>query len=198
MIYPQNTQVIYASGALAMSGTLHATALADVGLLENKYYILVKTAANHGIVAGSQLWFSDLDNDTILSYRSNQMRSIYSAPAADTLRVACPEGYTAGAPSTSELYAAGYVSDDNWLFHGFKLHLSAAETSGETLTLKTTAKRGAAWNSLVLTQPMIGKTDVLYFPSVPIPYVGGDSVQFAWTNTGAATWGLEMFVSSRG
>jgi hypothetical protein len=193
-----NTQVIYASGALAMSGTLHATALADTGLVTGIYCVRATCAAAHGIIAGSQLWVSDLDNDTILSYRSNQMRQAVAVPAVATIDLACPERYTAGVPTTSELYAAGYVSDDNWLFHGFKLHLSAAETSGETLTLTTTAKRGAAWNSLVLTQPMIGKTDVLYFPSVPIPYVGGDSVQFAWTNTGAATWGLEMFVSSRG
>jgi hypothetical protein len=193
----QNVQVTFASGALAMSGTLTATALADVGWLNEKYYILVTCAAAHGIVAGSQLWFSCLDNVTDGTYKTNKVRDIYSAPATTTLRVAAPEGYTAGTPTTSELYAAGFCSDSPYLFAGFKLHLSAADTSGETLTLTTDAIRGAAWDALIFSKVMTGVTDIIYIPDVPIPMMGGDVIKFSWTNTGAKTWGTEIYTIPR-
>jgi hypothetical protein len=203
MIYKQNTQIVYASGASAMNGTLHATALVNTGYVESVlrdnriYCVRVTCAAAHGIVVESQLRFSDLDNDTALNYRSNQMRMVIVAPAATTMDVACPEGFTAGTPTTSELYAAGFVSDDNWQFLGFKLHLSAAEAAGETLTLTAGSKRGTAWDTLVYSKLMTDVTDIIYFPHEDLPMSGGESLKFAWANTGAKTWGLEMFVVPR-
>lgn len=195
MIYQQNTQIIHASGALAMNGTLHATALVDTGFVTDIYCVKATCAAAHGIVAGSQLWVSNLDDDAVFHYRANQMRQAVSAPAATTINFACPERYTAGTPSTSELYAAGYVSDNSWMFLGFKLHLSAAEAAGETLTLTTDSKRGSAWDTLIYSKVMTDVTDIIYFPAEPIPFIGGDIIKFAWANTGAKTWGVEIFVN---
>jgi hypothetical protein len=196
-------QMIYASGASAMSGTLAASALANTGLIpvaslgQSIYTVRVTLATTHGIVAGSQLYFSNLDNVADDIYFSDKMRYVAATPAGTTMDVSCPEGYTAGTPTTGELWGAGYVSDEPWWFAGYKLHLSAAEAAGETLTLAVDAKRGSAWDVVVQTKPMIGVADIIYFPSEPIPIVAKDVLKFTWANTGGRTWGLELWVAPR-
>jgi hypothetical protein len=44
---------------------------------------------------------------------------------------------------------------------------------------------------------MTDVTDIIYFPHEDLPMAGGESLKFAWANTGAKTWGLEMFVAPR-
>lgn len=198
MIYLPNMQVIEASGAAAMSGTLAATALVNSGLyLDKVATVRVTCAAAHGLVAGSSIYLSSFDNVAADIYRQDKMRYVVATPASTTLTLVCPEGYTAGTPTTSQIYAAGFVSDDPYWLIGFKLHLSAADTNGETLTLTTDAAKGAAWDELLFSKVMTGVTDIVNFPSVPIPMEGKDIVKFAWTNTGAKTWGLKMYVAPR-
>lgn len=203
MIYLPNMQVIYASGASAMSGTLAATALANTGLIpvaslgRSVYTVRVTLATTHAIVAGSQLYFSNLDNVADDIYLSDKMRYVAVTPAGTTMDVTCPEGYTAGTPTTSQLWGAGYVSDEPYWFVGYKLKLSDAESSGETLTLDTDAKRGSAWDVRLDSRPMIGVSSIVNFPTVPIPMCAKDVIKFTWANTGALTWGLEVWVAPR-
>jgi len=189
-------QVIYASGASIMNGAFAATALSDGGVINGISHTIVTMGATHGIVAGSQLYISNLDNTS--AYLENKMRYVYATPAATTMTLAAREGYTAGTPTTGQIWAAGYVSDDSYDFLGFMLHLASADAGGAALTLTKDAKRGAAWDTLIYTKAaMTGVTDLIYFPDMTIPMNGGDVIKFSWSNAGGILWGLEIWVRPR-
>lgn len=188
---PRGYQLIYASGTAAMSGTINNTALSQVTSYPGDKAVARITDSSHGIAAGSSLFFADIK--TSGSYDSNAMRYIMGV-ATNTMDVLVPEGYTAATPN-GEVWCAGWTSKNPFLFVGFRLHLSAAEASGETLTLTRDAYKGSAWDDLILSQAMIGLTDINYMPDNPMPMDANDILKFAWTNTGTKTWGLTLIVA---
>lgn len=199
LIKGANISEICAFGAGAMSGTINATALSQGVNYENPNWTpsVVITDTSHGIKADSDLFFADIDAGAG-TYFSNKMRHAF-AVATNTMTLAAPEGYTAGTPAGSEVWCAGWTQDTNFWFWGFKLHLNAADASGETLTLTLDSKRSSYLDTLIYSKVMTGVTDIIYMPSDgPIPFVGGDILKFAWTNTGAKTWGVVTLVSDRG
>lgn len=185
-------QVTKSSGAGAMSGTINNTALSQVTTYEKPTARI--TDSSHGIAAGSELFFAAIAGT---SYTLNNMRRIM-AVATNTMDVKVPEGYTAGTPAGTEAWCAGFVNPvEDYLIVGITLHLSAAEAAGETLTLTVDAFAGAAWDVLLLSAPLIGVTDLIWFPEESVPLDAKDVLKFAWTNTGTKTWGLKIYTAAR-
>jgi hypothetical protein len=192
---PNNVEVHFFAGAKTMSGTLDNTALADAGLGWERHAVTV-AITGHGLKADTEVLISSLNN---AAYKTNQMRYIY---AVDTNEIDASlgksEAFTAATPAGTETWGAGFASDDPYFLLGFKLHLNAADASGEALTLTTDSKRGTYWDTVLFKHPvMTGVTDLIWFPDIKIPLMGGDLLKFAWTNTGAKTWGVELHVQKR-
>jgi len=195
---PNNVEVNYFAGAGAMSGTIGATALSDGSIALDRRAVVV-TSSSHGVKANTDLFVSDIDTGT--AYLSNRMRRIF-AVGADTLTLALAreEAYAAGTPAGTESWCAGYISKYPYFLLGFKIHLSAADSNGETLTLTTDSGQNSSvtyWDTLLYSKVMTGVTDIVWFPEVRIPLMGNDAIKFAWTNTGAKTWGIELFTQAR-
>lgn len=70
-----------------------------------------------------------------------------------------------------------------------KLHLNGAATQ-ESLTITIDSNAGTQYDTLLLSQDMTGLANVLWLPGMFIH--ASDKVVFSWTNTDAATWGLEI------
>jgi len=188
----QNLEMHFFTGAKALSGTVGNTALSDQSLPGIK--IARVTSSAHGLLATSDIFISGLNSS---SYISNRVRNI-KAVATNTFDIYVPEGYTAATPAGTEVWCAGYTNDNPYYLIGFKLHLSAADASGEPLSLTIDSNNGSAWDTILFRQAaMTGITDLVYFPAIYIPVAGKDILKFAWTNTGAKTWGIELYTARR-
>jgi len=84
-------------------------------------------------------------------------------------------------------------------FDEMKLHLSAAATAANTLTVNLRSKSGSAYDAKLYSQAMVGVQDILWQPERPIKLNGRDRIAVAWTNDAAAdnkTWGLLVNVKA--
>lgn len=72
-----------------------------------------------------------------------------------------------------------------------RLHLSAAATQ-ENFTITLDSNEGAAYDFVFDTQAMAGLADHNYRPAHPAIFKKGDELDFAWANTDARTFGLEI------
>ena len=72
-----------------------------------------------------------------------------------------------------------------------RLHLDGAATQ-ETLTISIDSTGGATYDSILYSVAMAGNTDVVWRPDQPVPLYKGDILKVDWTNTDAATYGLEV------
>ena len=72
-----------------------------------------------------------------------------------------------------------------------RLHLSAAATQ-QDFTIKLDSDEGPAYDLIFDTQAMSGIADHVYRPAHPAIFMKGDELDFAWTNTDARTFGLEI------
>ena len=82
-----------------------------------------------------------------------------------------------------------------WQLEEIRVHLGAGGAAGD-LTATVDAAAGAPYDVVVLTQDMNGTTDVVYQPTRPIIFNSGDELDIAYSNTGAATYGLEVVYSA--
>lgn len=193
---PNNVEVHFFGGTGAMSGTLDNSAAANASSgFDLRAIDLADTS--HGLLAGTEIFLDNIKAST--TYLSNQMRKIISLPDANSMVVGLSprEAFAAVTPAGTEAWCAGFVSKDPYFLLGFKLHLSAADASGETLTLTTDSAKAAHWDTLIYSKVMTGVTDIIYFPEIKIPMLGNDILKFAWTNTGAKTWGVELHIQKR-
>lgn len=195
IIRPKLVEVHYAAGAAAMSGTIGNSALTSQTVGTDQRAVRV-TSNGHGIKADSDLVLSSLNSAL---YHMPSLRKVF-AIAANTLDiyVGGDEAITLSTPAGTETWAAGYINRKiPWLLHGFKVHLSAADAAGETLTFTMDSAKNSAvtyWDTLLYSKVMTGVTDIVRFFSEPIPMAAGDAVKFAWTNTGTKTWGTEIWI----
>lgn len=72
-----------------------------------------------------------------------------------------------------------------------RIHLSAAGGAGN-FTATVDANAGAAYDLKILTQDMTAVTDLIWQPDEPLHFDNGDEIDFAWTNAGGKTYGLEV------
>ena len=102
----------------------------------------------------------------------------------------------AGAISASVTVPSGR----NYEINSITLKLSAAPTTSEAFTVTLNDKAGAAYDTLQYTIDLsAGSTVDLVWPGSahdsPVIMAGGDSLDIAYTNTDAATYGLVVTVS---
>ena len=94
-----------------------------------------------------------------------------------------------GAIATS--YAPGAAF---WL-ESVTLHLSAAPSTSEDLTITLNANDGAVYDTVLLTQDLSSPaaTDVVFVPAEGRRlFESGDAIDVAWTNTDGRTFGLRI------
>lgn len=196
---PNGVEVHFCAGAGAMSGTLDNSAAANASSgFDLRAIDLAITG--HGLKAGSDIFLDNIKAST--TYLSNRMRRAISVPDANSLVIGLDarEAFADVTPAGTEAWCAGFVADVPYFFLGFKLHLSAADSNGETLTLTTDSANNSSvayWDTKLYSKVMTGVTDIVYFPEVKIPLIGGDILKFAWANTGTKTWGTEIWVQKR-
>ena len=72
-----------------------------------------------------------------------------------------------------------------------RIHLSAAATQ-QDFTITLDSNEGPAYDLIFDTQAMAAVADHVYRPAHPAIFMKGDELDFAWTNTDARTFGLEI------
>jgi len=187
--FPSAIETFYFAGAKAMSGTIHGTAVATVAGYEKPAARITSTA--HGLLANTSILIP-----TMTGYDAPSMRQIVAVDT-NTFDVLVPEGFKAWTPAGTETWMAGCVLNASYLLVGFKLHLSAADANGESLSLDIDSNKGSYWDTDLFSQTMTGIQDLVQMYSTPILINGKDLLKFSWTNTGAKTWGLELHVVRR-
>ena len=81
-----------------------------------------------------------------------------------------------------------------FLLHSVTVHLSAAPTTSENLTITLNALAGAAYDTLLSkVNPAAGAlTDIVYIPDVPLLCQAGDVIDVAFANTNTKTYGVRI------
>jgi hypothetical protein len=114
------------------------------------------------------------------------------ATIQDTLatRIAKTVATGSAAIATSVLVPAGQV----YRVVSVALHLSAAPTTSENLTITLNSATAAAYDTLLYTldPSSVAATNVLWQPDALLYLVAGDSLDVAWTNTNTRTYGLTV------
>lgn len=100
--------------------------------------------------------------------------------------------YGTGAAALSEAITPG----EGFRVIAVMLHLSAAPTTAENLTITFTANQGSAYAVVLDSQAMAGITDYAWFPPADLYLVIGDTITVTWTNTDTKTWGLLVQVEN--
>jgi hypothetical protein len=72
-----------------------------------------------------------------------------------------------------------------------RLHLSAVGASG-SLTATVDSNAGSAYDVKLLSEDLSSITDLIWQPDFPLHFDAGDEIDFAWTNAGTKTYGLEV------
>lgn len=80
-----------------------------------------------------------------------------------------------------------------------RLHLSAASATAENFTVTLDSGTNAVYDAKLLSKDMNGVQDYIFTftdtgQGVSRYFENGDEIDFAWTNTNARTWGLEVLI----
>ncbi len=103
-------------------------------------------------------------------------------------------GTDATASINETISFSGLSSADRWELDEVRLHLSAAATAANSLVITQRSKYGSQYDTVLLTQAMVGVADVFYQPGRPVKLNGKDRVTVTWTNDAGADakrWGLQ-------
>ena len=92
-----------------------------------------------------------------------------------------------GAGAVATTIAPGYA----WQLKEIRIHLSAGGAA-TAFTATLDSGTNAAYDLLLYTKDMDGILDVLRTFDPPLEFDAGDEVDIAYTNGGAATFGLEV------
>ena len=82
--------------------------------------------------------------------------------------------------------------DHAWRLHGFDMHINTAPTTAEDMTITKDADKGAAYDTVIDTIAMAGKTDIAQQATRPLAMKADDKLIFEWTNTDARTWAITV------
>ena len=99
------------------------------------------------------------------------------------------------AATGSGAIATSYAPSAAFWLDAITVHLSAAPTTAENLTVTLDAVDGADYDTVVFsTDPSTGEgaTDICFIPLVPIPCVTGDGIMVQYANTDAVTYGVRI------
>jgi hypothetical protein len=172
---------LVASGTKAMSATLDNAAVVDAGT--NKVTI---PATAHGFASGSQLYLSGTTNyDGI---------RVLTAAATDTFTFALSGGYVAETLAGTETATITLAPGVAFEILEVRMHLNSNPTTAEYFTVTLDCNSGSAYDVVLYKHDFSDppNTDLLWIPHRQNDFDPGDKLVFAWTNTDAVTWGLEV------
>jgi len=180
---PEVVDIIPVSGALALnSHTLHATAVSDNG----DGTVRLTTGAAHGLLAGSVVYIEGTTNYDGL----HEIANVSAATKMDVLAK-----FVAETPGGTETVKIVVAPKRDFLFLGFRLHLSAAPGQADVFSITVDSVRGAAYDHLIYSVDITAAVDVDYiYPYREIPFRKGDKLRVAWPNVAGRTFGLELYV----
>lgn len=74
------------------------------------------------------------------------------------------------------------------------LHFDAAPTTSENFTVTLDANAGAAYDTVLYSLDLStgSTTDLIYQPTYPLIFEGGDAIDVAYANTDTGTYGLQI------
>jgi len=142
-------EIIPVTGAKGLAHTIAATAVAD----NENGTVKLTTTADHGLLAGSVVYIEGTTN-------YNGLRKITNVPATDEIDIIAP--YKAETPGGTETIKVAVKSQKDYTFFGFRLHLSAAPTTSENITLTVDSDLGSAYDLKLYTLDLAGITDLIY------------------------------------
>jgi len=182
-------------GAAAMNGTLDSAAVVDVSssfpdIQRQRSGVVDITDTGHGYVAGDR---ADIPNHIFIQGSTNYdgLRRIHSVPDANSLYLRAL--YTAENMTTSVIIRPALQFDEDWLFRGFKLHLSAASATSENLVISVDADAGSSFDFNIITEDMNTIQDIgQMFMEDPWFISRDDILYVTWANSDSRTWGLEL------
>lgn len=180
-------------GAKAMNGTVDAAAVVDKTATYPAAHgpgVVDITDTTHGYLASDR---EDIPNFIFIQGTDNYngLRRIHSVPDANSIFIYAK--YVAETLGASDIIRPGLQFGEEWLFRGFKLHLSAASSTTENLVISVDADAGSSFDFNIWTADMNGvQDDSKFFMSDPVPINRNDIVYVTWANTNAVTWGLEL------
>lgn len=90
--------------------------------------------------------------------------------------------------------AASHAISSQSVIDHVSVHFDTAPTTSQNLTVTINATDGAAYDTVIFTvNPSLSSaTDILYQPDGPVHLFTGDSVDVAFTNTDARTYGVRI------
>lgn len=101
-------------------------------------------------------------------------------------------------PPAIKPFTAFWGPGVEWTLHQVRIHLSAAAWIVENLTIRVDGGYVAAvYDTLLLTQPMNGVSDVVYTPAAPIHLGRLDEVDIIYANSCGLLHGVEIVFSTR-
>ncbi len=84
-----------------------------------------------------------------------------------------------------------------WTLHQVRVHLSGPATFVENLTIWVNSGVAAAYDTLLVTVPMFGETDLVYTPDAPTHLGRDDELQVEYPNNSGLIHGIEIVFSTR-
>ena len=84
------------------------------------------------------------------------------------------------------------AQDVPWELSSVRLHLGTTGGTSEDFTVTVDSATHTAYDVRLYTKDMEEVQDVLWQPGTPLSLPNTDSIVFAYTNTGARIWGLEV------
>jgi len=90
-----------------------------------------------------------------------------------------------------------FSNDVPFVLVEIRIHLSKAGAAND-LTATVDSNAGTAYDTIILTQDMSLVVDLQeVYDDNEKCFQSGDQLDFAWTNGGSATWGLEVIVEPK-
>lgn len=169
------------TGAKAFSQTLGASAVTDLTGNYEKPAVRLACSA-HGYLAGGLVRI-----DSTTNY--DGLRKII-AVATNTFDIYAK--YVAETPAGTETARVAVSLDEDYLFLGFELHLSAASATTENLVATVDAAKGSAFDTKLYSKDMNTIQDIVYYPECSIHQKANDLIVFTWSNSNSRTWGLSV------
>lgn len=177
-------EIIPVSGAKGLSHTIAASAVVDNG--DGTVKLTLSVA--HGLLADSVVYVEGTTN-------YDGLRLITAIPSSTTISIKAP--FVAETPGGTETVKVAIKAKRDFMFFGFRLHLSAAPTTSENIIVTADSNLGSKFDLLLYTLDLAGSTDIIYAvaDNENLPRRKDDIIRFAWDNTDTSDFGLEIIFS---
>ena len=172
--------VIYFEGTKAMTATIKATAVEDLGNGRVRF----QTTAAHGFVATEAVPIQ-MEIEGTTNY--DNVRQVVNISAVDKFDIVSP--FVAETPAGTETIKFNVAPGRPFMLKNFEMSLDTAPTTAEDLTIDLDSSRGANYDHNIRTIPILGLTDKDWRikRDERKSRLKDDRIRFAYTNTDTRT-----------